>query len=268
MSAVSTEGRVFAAQLTRDLLAREAAAADLLSPGTKRWPDALQSFCNAIAKSKGPVRAADAFKAGLGRLRLAQKDNACFINSHMIRSRSGGFELLTWEVAKHPLMDTGNEGVLVRGYHCLLQRGGCIRVNYSKLAFCTWHALARIRERSKLDLFDARSVVAGCGLVGLLMRESSKHANSGIYYATAENLLCAGVLRVAEKYAFFDMLTAFQPNEEGPQVRQWNQGLAIANTLCDYLQSKNADPAGYADKIEVLPFRSSDFISRELKRAS
>jgi hypothetical protein len=270
MTAVSTEGRVFVAQLTRDLHAREIAGAQLLSPGTKNWAEALKGFVRTIAQNKSPVKAATAFKAGILRLHLAQKEGACLVNAHMIRSRSGGFELLTWERCKHPLTNVGNEGVIVRGYYCMLQRNGCIRVGRSRLAFCSWHALARMRERSKIDMFEASGVVTGCGLAGLLMRRSDKHANTGIHYATIDNLLCVGVLRTADDengaYSFFDVLTAFQPNEEGPQAVQWQQGCDISYAVHKYMKSDDADPTGYADGIEVLPSRSDDFISRELKR--
>jgi hypothetical protein len=271
MAQVSTEGRVFAAQLTRDLVAREAAGAALLSPGHKHWLGAFHSLVDGIAKAKGPIHAASMFKAALGRLRRAQLDDACFVNAHMIRSRSGAFEVLVWEVDKHPLMKAGYEGIIVRGYHCTLQRGGCIRLGRAKLAFISWHALARIRERSKVDLFESLGVVAGCGFAGRLMQQSKRHANTGLYYATAGTLLCAGVLRTAhndndDRYCFFDVVTAFQP-QDGPQAAQWKQGAALAEAVQTYVDADDADPAGYADDIAVLPPRSDDYVSRELKKA-
>jgi hypothetical protein len=269
---VSTEGRVFAAQLTRDLVAREAAGAGSLSPGHKHWLAAFHGFVDEIAKAKGPVHAAKLFKAGLARLHRAQNNGACFVNAHMIRSRSGGFEVLVWEVDKHPLMKSGHEGIIVRGYHCTLQRGGCIRMGRAKLAFISWHALGRIRERSKVDLFESLGVVAGCGFAGRLMQMSKKHANTGLHYATAGTLLCAGILRTAqndndERYCFFDVITAFQP-QDGPQAAQWKQGAALALAVHAYVEADDADPEGYANDIEVLPPRSDDYVSRELKRAS
>ena len=269
MATVSTEGRVFVAQLTRDLMMRETTGAALLMPGARGWQPAFQAFGDAIAKCASPVKAGKVFRAGIERLKRAQAGGACFMNSHMSRSRSGGFELLTWEVGKHPLTNIGNEGVIVRSYFFMLTRAGKISLGRSRLAFMSWHALARMRERSKIDLFDTRGVVAGCGLTGLLMRHSVKHANSALYYATAnDNLLCAGVLRTAEdKYGFYDVLTAFQPDEEGPQAKQWMQGVAVAVAVHKYVKSDDADPAGYADNVDVLPFHHDDYVSRELKKA-
>jgi len=270
MSIVSTEGRVFAAQMTRDLAARGAAGAHLLAPGTKNWSDAFQAWGKAMSEVGGPRQAVFAFKAGITRLRKAQEDAACFVNCHMSRSRSGGCEVLTWEVAKHPLTNVGFEGILVRGYICMLRRNGHIMMNRSRLAFISWHALARMRERSKIDLFSSRGVVAYCGITGLLMRRSDKHANTGVHLAV-ENLLCAGVLRCASdevgRYAFFDVLTALQQSEEGPQVRQWQQGCEISYIVHKYLTGDDADPTGYADKVSVLLPRSDDYVSRELRKA-
>ena len=272
VATVSTEGRVFVAQLTRDLMARETLGAALLMPGARGWQPAFQAFGDTIAKCTSPVKAGKVFKAGVERLKRAQASGACFMNSHMSRSRSGGFELLTWEVGKHPLTNIGHEGIIVRSYLFLLTRAGKISLGRSRLAFISWHALARMRERSKIDLFDSRGVVAGCGLTGLLMRLSDKHANTGIYYATAnDNLLCAGVLRTAESetdaYSFYDVLTAFQPDEDGPQARQWLQGVATAMAVHKYVKSDDSDPRGYADDIDVLPFHHDDYVSRELKKA-
>ena len=108
-------------------------------------------------------------------------------------------------------------------------------------------------------------------MAGLLMRESKAHANTGINYAADETLLCAGILRVATdedggRYGFFDVLTAFQPNEDGPQAAQWKQGCEIAWAVYQYIKFDAADPAGYADKIPILPCRDDDFVSRTLKQ--
>jgi hypothetical protein len=58
MTAISTAGRVFAAQLTRDLAARERAGAQALTPGTERWKPAFIAFAKALNTIGSPVRAA------------------------------------------------------------------------------------------------------------------------------------------------------------------------------------------------------------------
>jgi hypothetical protein len=185
--------------------------------------------------------------------------------------RSAAAEVLTWEVGQHPLVRSGYDGVVVRGYHIRLQRSGRISLVCTILAFCSWHALGRMAERSKIDVFTSRGLIVGCGIAGLLMRESEQHFNTAIHLVHDE-LLVAGVLRIApdedeadKGYGFLDVLTAYQPHEDGPQVGKWQQGRAITVAVNRYLLADDADPTGYADGVEVLPRRADDYVSRELK---
>lgn len=263
---ISTEGRIFVAQLTRDLAARQRIGADLLTPGTGTWPSALQGFAHSIPGGS-PVHAANKFKLALKRLRLAQAERACFVNGFMKRSRSGLFELLTYEVGLHPLLREGREGVLVRAYYCRLQRIHKISLHSSKLAFLSWHALARMAERSKADIFEGGAIVAGCGFAGLIMRESEKHRNTSISYAT-EEMTAVGVLReVPRKYAFFDVLTTLPREANKPyQLRQRAQGIQVANAVYKYATENDADPVNRAEHITVIPFDDSDYVSIQLKQ--
>jgi hypothetical protein len=269
MATVSTEGRIFVAQLTRELAAHECAGAALLAPGTKRWGDAFSGFAHAIAKAKGPVHAAKMFKAGRARLATAQRQRACFVNGFACRSRSGAIEILTYEVAKHPLANQSHEGVLVKGHMCTLQRNGILTLGSSNIAYLGWHALARMHERSKIDIFAAGGVVVGCGLAGVLMRESDKHLNSQINYAVANenaNMICTGILRHARKedgryYGFFDVLTVL-PDDDPRKLSMLEQGIAVAHAVHKYVRSDDSDPNGYAVDIPVLRCRDDDYVSR------
>lgn len=267
---VSTEGRIFAAQLTRELAKREREGAALLAPGSTSWHDAMHGFAKSLSKQPSPTKAARSFRDTLARLRQAQKLGACFLNCFQRRSRSAYFELLVWEVAQHPLTGTGNDGVLVKVYGVRLQRRGCIRVGSSRLAFIGWHALARMRERSAVDLFSAEGIVAGIGFAGLLMRESDPHLNTSISYAT-EDMTAVGVLRHAineggTSYGFFDVLTALPADADKPyQRRQRDQGIRISWAVHEYLTSDDADPIGYGVSIPVVPYNDSDYVSRTLK---
>ena len=70
---VTTESRIFVAQLTRDLAAREVAGAKLLSPGTKQWQDAFRGFGLALSKSGSLIKAAKMFQAGIECAARAEK---------------------------------------------------------------------------------------------------------------------------------------------------------------------------------------------------
>src|SRR5262245_42682259 len=201
---VSTEGRVFVAQLCRDVRRRQREGAGTLTPGALNWTDAFRGFGEYLVKSGSPTKAAKRFAAGRDLLRAAQRNGACFVNCFMTKSRSGFFECLVWEVAPHPLTKHTVEGIVVKSFICQLQRNGRIAVGRGDIvAYISWHALARMKERSKADIFLAGGVVAGCGMVGLLMRESSKHIDTAVHYAIRTDdtldhaMICAGVLRLA-----------------------------------------------------------------------
>lgn len=268
--AISTEGRVFVAQLTRDLLARERAGADTLAPGTKTWADAFQKFAVALSKNGSPVKAAAQFKAAIDRMMRVNKKRCCLVNAYMHRSRSGYMEVLTYEVAKHPLTNTGNEGIVVRAYHCQLTRNGRIRIGYGdQIAFISWHALARMHERGGVDKLIASGFIAACGLAGMLMRESDKHANTEMNYANNTDMICTGVLREipqpgGHRIGFFDVLTVLVDDDRPMVAAKRAQGIAIARAVIKYFNGENADPRGYGDDIAVMPFHSTDYVSREL----
>jgi hypothetical protein len=158
---ISTEGRIFVSQLTRDLALREIAGAAALTPGAKSWNDAFSGLAKAVSKSSGPISAAAVFRDAITRLRGAQKQrNACFVNCFLGRPRSGFLEVIAYRVAPHPLVNSREEGIVVWTYRCRLRRNGEIRIGSSKLAFFSWHALCRLKERSSVDLFSSHGFVS------------------------------------------------------------------------------------------------------------
>jgi hypothetical protein len=273
MAKISTEGRIFAAQVTRDLAAREAAAAAMLMPGTKTWYDAFTAFAQATSKTGGgPIRAGKFFWDACNRLMAAQNEHhACFINFFYHRKRSGHFEVLTYERDTHPLTNSGNEGIVVKVYQCRLSRNGFIElIRGIPIAFCSWHALGRMAERSKAkaDIFDAKGAVAACGLAGKLLHRSAKHAGTEIHVAFSE-FVCAGILRFREDdtdrlFGFYDVLTTLpRLDVERLNPRAWEQGCKLASGVNRYIKSDDSNSAGYSEHVPVLDFRGFDYISRE-----
>jgi hypothetical protein len=273
MTAISTAGRVFTAQLTRDLRAREIAGANALSPGAKEWSDAFRSFGKSLTQAGSPIKAARLFQVAYERLRAVQKQqHACVVHCFLGRSRSGFLEVMTLEVGPHPLINAREEGVLVQLYRCSLQRRRQIRIGRHKRAFFGWHALGRLRERSSVDdLFVANGFVAGCGFAGHLMSESARHIATGLNF-TVGDITATGILRAsagdAERFAFFDVSTvlSIDGTHAASKQAQRDQGIAIANAALEYISSGDPDPRGYADRIAVLPYRADDFVTRELNR--
>jgi hypothetical protein len=164
---IGTAHRIFVAQLTRDLLAREALAADALAPGTKRWGAAFNSFGTALVKmtrTGGPLKASALFRATCERLRTVYAEQFFFTFSYN-RSRSAYFEMLTFAAEPHPLIPTGDQGIVVKTFRARLRRNGSSEGWWGERAFLSWHALARLAERGPVDL-DARGVVALLGSSG------------------------------------------------------------------------------------------------------
>jgi hypothetical protein len=272
-SAVSTEGRVFVAQLSRDLVARQAAGAGLLSPGAKTWEEAFKALVRG-ARGQSPIKTRRRIDAALLRLRQAQTSGACFVNGVSRRQRSALLEILTCEVRTHPLLDSGREGVAVRQHLILLRRAGKIEYFTGTCAYASWHALARMRERSSVDVFAAGGVVAMCGVVGLIMRESEAHRGQNVNLTIGDSekstgMICTGVLRTAtndigQTTAFYDVLTVL-PLDREQRPRQHDQGCRVADAVMRYVSGSDADPSGHADDVPVLPFHESDFVSREIR---
>jgi hypothetical protein len=270
MSTINTAHRIFVAQLTRDLLAREALAADAIAPGAKRFSEAFRNFGNAIMKMSrtgGPLKSSALFRATCDRLRTAYAEQFFFTFSYN-RSRSAYFELLTFAVEPHPLIPTGDQGVVVRTFRALLRRNGSSEGWWGERAFLSWHALARLAERGPVNL-DARGIVATCGLVGHLMSKSRAHDNTNINLAISDDITLVGVLRAEDgRSRFFDVLTTLSiADDAGPRkIAQRDQGRAIGRAVLSYVESGNSNPRGFCDGIAVLPFDGDDFISRELKQ--
>ena len=221
-----------------------------------------------MGRSAGPIKAAEKIRAAVERLRKAQKQGLCFVNFFFGRKRTAFLEVLTFEVAKHPLMDFGRDGVVVHSFVCDLQRTGRLLVSGRgrSLAFLSWHALGRMKERSEVDIFLGRGAVAMCGLVGALMRASSRHFNTTINLAISDDAFCNGVLRCMADYTtlgFFDVFTVLPRGDD----ERWRQAEAMFSAVHDYYtKSKDGDPRGYWDEIAVLPAREDDYVSRELAR--
>ena len=111
---ITTEGRIFVAQMMRDMRAREKLGAGLLSPGTTKWSEALRAFGTNMIGCGGPVHAGKLFAAGREKLRIAQHEhNACMLNFFMNRKRSGLFQV-PWSPMKSCAREDGGDAVAPR----------------------------------------------------------------------------------------------------------------------------------------------------------
>jgi hypothetical protein len=272
VAAISTEGRVFAEQVKREITARERKGAALLSPGTDNWHDAFVAFVKQAHGLQSPTKAARAFRAARNRLAMAHNAHCCTLNAFAGRSRSAFIEVIAYEVGQHPLVQSKHDGIVVTRYQCILsRRGHAYEFRFGdNLSFLNWHALGRLGERCKIDVLNAGGVVSVCGVIGLLMRESGKHLGTEINVAFADNIVCTGTLRNVLNDAagrwrgFYDMLTVLEHTDGVQRQLKITQGAMLADMALKYMQGDDADPSGWADKIPVLPFHEDDYVSREI----
>lgn len=266
MTGITTEGRVFTAQLMRETRNRERLGAGTFHPSAKTWNEALLGFRDSFIGCGGPVKASKIFARGHQRLKEAHvKHGACYLNFFTSHSRSGAFEIITWRVAQHPIRPGRYEGILISGNYCRLQRGGYLRMYGKDHAFISWHALGRMYERWANSTVDKAAAMIGCiGVAGLLMSEGDRHRNNEMNLAF-EDVHCVGIMRYAPKgYVFFDCLTVLP--DEPKYAKQLEQGSMVGNAVVSFIKSDNADPHGYAELIPVRPFTHADYITQELTK--
>lgn len=258
---ITTEGRVFTAQLMRDIRAREKLGAGTLHSGAKTWKEAFLGFRDSFIKCDGPVKASKIFARGQERLVEAHaKHGACYVNFFMSRKRSGAFNIITWSVAQHPIRPGNYDGILISGNFCRLQRGGCLSMYGKAHAFMSWHALGRLYERWDNGTIDKAAVMVGLtGVAGMLMSEGDRHRNNEMNLAF-EGVHCAGVMRCAPKgYSFFDCLTVLP--DEPKYAKQLEQGAMVGNAVVKFVQGDDPDPRGYAELVPVRPFTRDDYVT-------
>jgi len=258
MTGITTEGRVFTAQLMRDIRNRERLGAGTLHPGAKTWHEAFLGFRDSF-KRDGPVKAGQMFARSRERLIEAQtKHGACYLNVFSSRKRSGVFDMISWSVAQHPIRPGRYEGIMISGNLCRLQRGGHLSMYGKAHAFMSWHALGRLYERWDTSTVDKAAVFIGLtGVAGMLMGEGDRHRNNAMNLAF-EGVHCTGVMRYTSEHNFFDCLTVLP--DEPKYAKQVEQGTMVANAVVQFIEGDEFDPRGYAELVPVLPFTRNDYV--------
>jgi hypothetical protein len=261
---VSTEARVFVAQLIRQLRQRERLGAHLLHAGASKWDAALRGLSKAMKAAGGPVKAGSILRSAGVRLWDARRQHAYSLAVHA-RRRSGILKLLTWEASPHPLAQRGLDGVVVRMRTIELQRGGCITAtSYTPLAFFSWHALSRLQERAGgADLFADGYVIVRCGLAASVLRQHERYLGTELNFPIDDAALATGVLRSARSedgkaFEFFDVLTVLPWSDTDRYARRHRQALAIATLVA--IERDDRDPAS----VPIIEFHADDYVSRML----
>jgi hypothetical protein len=256
--------------VVRELNARQRAAAANFWPDASNWYDAFTGFAKAVAQQNNPIKRARMLRTAGERLKQAQRGGACYFHASSFKSRSAFIHVLTFETGPHPMIAVKDEGIIAQASTLMTTRKGLVRRDIaSSVAFVSWHALGRMPMRSDVDISGACGIGRVCGIVGLLLRHSSRHYSSEINVVFGD-LLCKGTFRfvptAAGNYGFFDVITALTLDQvEDP--RQVEQGRAISAATIKYITGDILEPDGLFDDVAVLPFRETDYVSREIQKA-
>jgi len=254
----------------RELRKREALHSNRLSPGTKNWTDAMLNVFDEVGNMGNPIKRAKRIREIANYLNLAidtADGFAHFVLDTGGSNRSAGLILATLGVGEHPIQGVTEDGVNILHHFITSRRGGTVRACADlNLAYISKHALARMHERGlDMDTDGTTGVLSCIGVIGILMRHSKAHADSGMALRFDDTLI-VGSLKNAVKdlgagkgveCALFDVRTAL-PADEVKDYRQVEQGRLATLAVNEWLSNRSlATPLldKLAASIPVLPRR-------------
>ena len=282
MSSIPTESRIFADRYMRELRKREALHSNRLSPGKKQWTDALLDVFDEVGNLGSPLKRAARVRAIAEYLNKAvERDDgfAHFVLDYGGSNRSAGLLLATLGVGEHPIQGVHEEGVNILHHFITSRRSGevkaCADLN---LGYISKHALARMHERGlDMDADGTTGVLACIGVLGIILRYSEKHTDSGMCLRFDDTLIVGSLKHAVKdvgggrgvKCTLFDVRTAL-PAHEVTDRRMVEQGRLATLAVDEWIKERSlADPliARLAATIPYLPRREDDYTLQAAKMA-
>jgi hypothetical protein len=266
---LSTEGRVFADQLLREVKRLEPVNADRLWPGCNSWMDAFGTMNEAMAKD-GPIGRVRTLNAVFDRLDTVPKAErmfrGIFVGGSGKRSLLAVFGICMR--SRHPfcLHDPKIDQI---GLHSklitILVTRKIMDAQAAPLAFMSWHALGRLAERGGGP--QAREMFWQASLGSFLMRRAV--ASTDLNLVTGPVVL-TGQMRPAlareQSYGhanatFYDITTALARSDLRDNDPRVVQGEALMQRV-DRLV-KERDPKVFEENtVPSIASRNDDFVSR------
>jgi len=282
MSPIPTASRIFADRYMRELRKREAAHSNRLAPGTKNWTDAMLSVFDQVGNVGNPIKRAKRIREIANYLNRAidtPDGFAHFVLDFGGSNRSCGLILATLGVGEHPIQGVNEDGINILHHFITSRRGGTVRACADlNLAYISKHALARMHERGlDMDTDGTTGVLSCIGVIGILMRYSKAHADSGMALRFGDTLI-VGSLKNAIKdvgggkgveCALFDVRTAL-PADEVKDYRQVEQGQLATHAVNQWLEQRTLSGPlldKLAASIPVLPRREDDYTLQAARAA-
>jgi hypothetical protein len=281
---LSTEARIFASRLRREVKRREAVGAKALG-GKSTWPDATSMALDTFMDAPGPVKAVKVMKQAMARLVAVSKEDQSFTfppgTNGVLGSRQAILTLYTVEHENHPISHK-ETGIVVRRhvYHNARKMGyGRIM---DELAFISDHTLGRLYERSDDEswieprrVFGLTSLLAMVGEIGYSMAHAHPEKVASQLNLAVEGYLLTGSMRHIRKedasgatyfQPFFDVRTTLP--EGAGTYKQREQALAITaivRACMDQEMSVITVLEKNPDLMDMVPYieRRDDYITKE-----
>ena len=261
-SPISTEGRIFARQVIREVIQCERVGSDVLWPGAESWPQALSGLVGAIHSDISPIKRAALIKAAAWQVVAIPGARQL---SQIVRGRSASLEFLTLHAddGGHPIEALeGMERSVVVQFHRLKCTRSQRDTHFGTVVACVSdHALGRLHDRSSatFSVRDGKAVAFACGVAGLLASTDLRLSESELSLAIG-NVVATGSMKVAvcpgsnRATAFFDVRTVLPTDAcNDPQMAQ---ATAVARIVLD---------GGRTSEIAFIP-RRQDFVLDTLRR--
>jgi hypothetical protein len=262
---ITTEGRIFARQVGREVKRRELIGALAISNGNEKelWP-AVKWIVGRLDADTSPVRRVACLKAVAARLGSVPDGNrGAFVD--ILRfdgKRTCELMVTTLLSDDHPMEAmTGLEaGITLQCHYFKIGRTGRdLRVGVVA-AYASAHALGRLHERARhqVDINDGIGFLRVCGRAGVFASTDKRLWRAEINIALNDDLVATGSTRVAGQgevaSTFFDCRTVL------PRDACGGEQIAQADAFGQVLQGKATAAA--------IPFlvRPSDFVLESLKR--
>lgn len=265
MAAIPTESRIFADRYLRDVRRLEALHAGYISPGTKRWRDALQALYARMGRNGSPAKQAAVLRKAAAYLNgVNLEDRAHFMISHSSASRSALMCFMGFSAGEHPLLGVDEEGLNITQHLIRCGRAGSAHlISDVPLSYVSKHAMGRLHERDRdLTSGGVTGVFAFVGVLGYLTKDSEKHI-AGELCLHFGNTLVVGSLKHASARAvdgcklngtLYDVRTVL-PADEVSNSDMLKQGRIASHVVASWFADPPDDDRVLAEQIPFLPRR-------------
>ncbi|TPI65035.1 hypothetical protein FJ417_00160 [Mesorhizobium sp. B3-1-7] len=262
---ITTEGRIFARQVGREVKRRELIGASAISNGNERefWP-AAKWIIGRLDADTSPVKRVACLQAVAARLRaVPDHDRGAFVDIVRFDGKRSCELMFTTLVADgHPMeaMTGREEGVTAQCHYFKVGRTG-LDFNVGVVtAYASAHALGRLCERGRrpVEIDYGIAFVGLCGRAGVFLSTDKRLWRAEINIALNDDLVATGSTKVAGQgevtSTFFDCRTVLPRDAcDGEQIAQ-------ADAFGQVLEGKST--------VAAIPFlaRPNDFVLDTLKR--